>query len=373
MTSPAPERLGGAAGARATAWADRVSGLDLARAAALIGMFAAHVADSGTRAGDYEGWRWLWIADGRPSALFAILAGVTISLMVARDPHGARHTAARIAVRGALLMGAGYALTTLGTPIDVILTNLGLMFVVVLPTLTWSTRTLAITGAAVMVVGALVWPEIAGTWDGVPVVEKFASANYPAVAWTGYVLAGMALGRLDLRQLDLRRASAAPTLLAGGAVAALLAYGAGAACGGALPWEVAWATSAQGPRWASTGPHTNTVFEMAGNTGVACMVIGACLLIARGRVRRVLLPALAFGSMSLTMYTAHLVVITVVGDQIVWQPSNVAFVAMTLALMAAATVWRATVGVGPLERGMTWASSQVARLVLRRRSSVNPA
>ena len=346
---------------RADAWAGRVSGLDLARAAALIGMFAAHIGDAGTRSHDRDGWRWLWIADGRPSALFAVLAGVTISLMATRDQFGTRHTAVRIAVRGALLIGAGYALTALDTPVDVILTNLGLMFLLVLPALWWDSRAVIATAAAVMVAGGLAWPHIVGAWDGVPVLEKVASANYPALAWTGYVVAGVALGRQDLR-----RPMAAPTLVAAGALATLAGYGAGAVAGGALPWQLPWEPGARGPQWASIGPHTNTVFELVGNTGIACVVIGTCLWIARGRLRRVLFPALAFGSMSLTMYTAHLIVIAAVGDEVVWQPSNVALGSMTLGLMVFATVWRVTAGVGPLERVMTWTSALVARWVVQR-------
>lgn len=342
---------------RAAHLTGRVTGLDLARAAALIGMFAAHVGDSGTRGSDSDGWEWLWIADGRPSALFAVLAGVTISLLTLRDRWGVGHASARIAARGVILLAAGYALDMLDTPVDVILTNLGLMFLLVIPALRVPTLALLGMGVALMVAGGLWWPEMVGTWDGVPVVEKFFSFNYPAIAWTGYVLVGMAVGRVDLRGW-----STAVRVAVAGAVTAMCGYGAGALAGGALPWADAWEAGTQTPTWASVAPHSNTPFEMVGNAGIALLVIGSCLALTH--TARGLFPALAFGSMSLTMYTAHLLVIAAVGPELVWEPSNVSLVAMTLALMTAAALWCVAAGPGPLEKLVSRASAGVAHALV---------
>jgi len=311
-----------------------------------MGMFAAHIGDSGTRGLDTDGWHWLWIADGRSSALFAVLAGVTISLMLSRDPSGRTHAAVRVAVRGAVLLLAGYALDALGTPVDVILTNLGLMFLLVIPAMWWRPRTLSVVGLGVLVVGGIVFPLVEDLGVGIPILEKVASHHYPAAVWAGYLLVGMAVGRARLRETH-----TAVHLMWWGAVTAAIAYGAGAASGGATPWADRGLRTPPGPAWASIAPHSNSPFELMGNVGVALAVIGLCLLAARPS--RWAFPLLAFGSMSLTMYTAHILVIAAVGDAIVWKPSNVALVAMTLALMAAATVWRVAVGAGPLERGLT--------------------
>jgi len=347
---------------RGLAWAGgsggRISGLDLARAAALIGMFAAHVGDAGTRGPSKAGWHWLWVADGRPSALFAVLAGVTISLLVSRDAAGPAHAAVRIGVRGAVLVLAGYALDALGTPVDVILTNLGLMFIIVLPAIRWRPSALAVVGVAVMVVGGLQWPHVMGVWDGIPIAEKFTSINYPAMAWTGYLLVGMAVGRLRLRDKDVQR-----RLMWVGTLVAGAAYGSGVLRGASAPWKPLWFAERLRESWFSIAPHSNTPLELLGNTGVALLVIGVCLWISRPRAW--LLPALAFGSMSLTMYTAHLLVIVAVGTPMVSAPSNTALVAMTASLMALATAWRLALGVGPLERALTWISTAVADLAVR--------
>lgn len=344
----------------AAQWTGRITGLDLARAAALIGMFAAHVGDSGTRGPDTEGWHWLWVADGRPSALFAVLAGITISLLVSRDTVGPSHAAVRIGVRGAALMLAGYALDALGTPVDVILTNLGLMFIVAIPAIRWRPSALAVAGVALMVAGGLLWPHMLRTLDGIPIAEKFTSINYPAVAWTGYVLVGMAVGRLRLRDKHVQRG-----LMWVGTLVAGAAYGLGVVLGAAPPWKPLWFAEQLDESWFSIAPHSNTPLELLGNTGVALLVIGLCLWIAKPRAW--LVPALAFGSMSLTMYTAHLIIIAAVGKEMVWAPSNTALVAMTVCLMAFAAAWRLTLGVGPLERALTWASTKVADASIRRR------
>jgi len=329
-------------------------------------MFAAHIGDSGTRGLDTNGWHWLWIADGRSSALFAVLAGVTISLMTAKDLTGRTHAAARVAARGAVLIVAGYALDLLGTPVDVILTNLGLMFLLVVPAMWWRGRTLAIVGIGILVVGGLIFPSIEDLGEGIPIFEKLASHHYPALIWAGYLLVGMAVGRMPLRA-----AGTAARLAGWGAVTAVIAYGAGAASGGTTPWADArlgqtGLGQTVGPEWASIAPHSNSAFELVGNVGVALLVIGVCVLAVRPS--RWTFPLLAFGSMSLTMYTAHILVIAIVGDAIVWQPSNVALIALTVGLMAAATVWRATMGAGPLERVLTRVSGAAADGVTSRDS-----
>jgi uncharacterized membrane protein len=330
--------------------------LDLARAAAIIGMFAAHVGDSGHRGNDVEGWGWLWIADGRPSAVFAVLAGVTISLMMASDRIGTGHTAVRVATRGLILIAVGFLLDALGTPIAIILGNLGVMFLVVIPAIRWSPRVLAGAGSAVLMGGAVAFHFVEGAWEGIPVADTVTLKYYPVMVWAGYVLVGMAVGKLRLRE-----PAVASALVWTGAVGTAIAYGTAVLCGASAPWR-----EATGPWWASLEAHSTSPFEMVGNTFVALLVIGVCLWVARPTP--LYFPALAFGSMSLSTYTAHIVVIAIVGEQIVRHPSNVSFAVLTLSLMAAATVWRAFLGAGPLERVLTIASTKTADALAGSRS-----
>ena len=63
----------------------RLVGLDVARCLALLGMVATHVLDARTPDGELATAQWL--AGGRASALFAVLAGVSLALMT-RDAPG---------------------------------------------------------------------------------------------------------------------------------------------------------------------------------------------------------------------------------------------------------------------------------------------
>ena len=369
MTPPPTLVTAGGLLARAARWTGRIAGLDLARAIALIGMFAAHIGDSGTRGSDAKGWHWLWIADGRSAAIFAVLAGITVSLLGAKDPVGHAHAAVRVATRGVLLIAGGYVLGALGTPVDVILTNLGLMFILVLPALRAKPPVILAAAAAFFTLGAIAARGASESLDGWWVAEKLVSEHYPALAWTGYLLVGMAVGKTDLRA-----PRTALMFVWVGVVTAVSSYGVGILWGGAAPWSGVRAASPIGAAWASVAPHSNTPFELIGNTGIAVAVIGVCVAAARPSLWT--LPLLAFGSMSLTMYSAHLLVIAFVGSAIVWQPSNVALVAMALSLIGLATVWRVAMGAGPLERVVTRASTAAAGAVtggaLTRREPASP-
>jgi hypothetical protein len=68
--------------ARQKRWprSDRVVGLDVARALAIIGMFGAHVGVVADDVGSSPS-TWLGVVNGRSSILFAVLAGVAVALL----------------------------------------------------------------------------------------------------------------------------------------------------------------------------------------------------------------------------------------------------------------------------------------------------
>src|SRR5512143_88564 len=93
-----------AEGVRAATRAKRISGVDIARGLAVIGMLAVHVGPDALEN----------VFAGRDLALFVFLSGVSIALLSGgvNAPRGgaARLAAVRIAVRGALLVPVGLAL-----------------------------------------------------------------------------------------------------------------------------------------------------------------------------------------------------------------------------------------------------------------------
>ncbi len=242
----------------------------------------------------------------------------------------------------------------MGTPVDVVLTNLGLMFVLALPSLRWPPAALLAGAAVAFTAGSLVARTFTDALLSVPVAEKLVSYHYPAVAWIGYVWIGMAVGRAPLA----RGATAIP-LAAWGATAAVIGYGGGLVLGSPAPWSGRDASA-----WFSVTPHSNATLELVGNAGFAVLVIAACLAVARATWWQA--PLLAFGTMSLSVYSAHIVVIAIAGDGVVWQPSNAFYVALTGSLIVAATAWRAWRGTGPLEQGVTRLSTDTADALVGR-------
>lgn len=347
----------------------RIDGLDVARALAVLGMFGSHVGHEGEPGIDDGGWSWLVITHGYPSALFAVLAGVSITLMatsrgtvpIAEVPRDRlAHTRVRVAVRAALLLVISVVLHALDTPVAIILGNLGVMMVVASAALRWRTPVLLAVAAVCATLGgaaAILLGDYADAWGvgSLPVLVTLWGEHYPVLAWLAYLLVGIAIGRTPVRSVR----SAVTLLGVGGAVGAV-----------AMVAEHRLADAGVGmnsyPMWVANVPHVYTPLMMIGTAGVAVGVIGLCLLIVP-RVHGLLWPLAATGSMALTVYTAHIIVIAIAGDDIVWDPSHVGFLALSLGAVAFACLWRATLGQGPLERLLTRASNRAAAAFLWRR------
>ena len=347
--------------AEALVKAGRIGGLDLARAVAFIGMAAAHVGDDGTR-GTGDGWAWLWVSHGFPSALFSVLAGVSMGIMDARAP-SVLHTRVRVAVRAGILIAAGAILTALETPVYVILANLGLMMLLALVALRRRTVWLWAGAAATLVGGALVLPFVQdwATTSGAeawPVLDRLWWHHYPAVVWAGYLLLGLAIARLDLRA-----GASRVMLVAGGASIAGAGTMLGLAYGATPPWPTA--TFGWAPAWASLTPHSNSALEMVVTAGAACAVLGAALWLS-DLSGRSLQPLRDLGAMAFTAYVAHVLVIAIAGNDIVYSPSNVALVSLVVSFTVLAWGYRRWRPQGPLEELMSRASTSAADAVVAR-------
>jgi uncharacterized protein len=335
--------------ARVRAWGlpPRVLGVDVARGLAVIGMFAAHVAVQVPF--DWSPDTWSGLSDGKPSALFALLAGVAIAIIGRRPGSGQA-----LVVRALAVYVLGLLLMLLPTNVAVILPSYGAMFLLALPFRRADPRKLAVAAVVLAIVmPALVLP-LRAQLDDLPaaaqllVLDPLITGYYPALIWIAYVLAGVAIGRLDL--LDARIAAA---LVGIGAVLAGVGYGLGAALEGSVarePWAVLFTAE----------PHSDTPFDVIGTGGTAVAVLGLCLLLARalrGRSRWLLLPLGAVGAMALTAYTAQLIAIAALGIPVPGDdPSNTAFWVLTLAVIAGCSAWVLLVGRGPLEAALHAAS-----------------
>ena len=371
-------QVDGAPQASTTSRAGRVDAVDLARGIALIGMMLVHV-------GPY----WIdrdpplghIVAGGRAAPLFALLAGVALSLVHDRDPRGAGSTRATL-IRAVLLIAVGLGLGSLhDMPVLIILAFYGLLIVVALPFRRLSTRVLFIMAGtwAVVLPVLLLWARIAHA----PVeagqaelsdlkhpvdllMELVVWGTYPAAVWFAYVLVGLAIGRLDLR-----RPGVAWRLVIDGAALLAITVLAGwfLVRTGAVDdrYDLGWRQLVAERFWPFkpaywndlllVGSHTSTPLNVISAIGSAVLVIGLCALALRLPWARVLLtPVRAAGAMTLTLYTIHVLwawrlhVEYMDAHDDRWGTGSVRdWLIQVVVLCLAAALWQRFVGKGPLE------------------------
>lgn len=310
---------------------ERLVGLDVARALALLGMVATHVLAPADPGGEIS---WTQdLAGGRASALFAVLAGVSLAMLSGRQtpPTGrARWVVVRaLAVRALLIAAIGLTIGMLDSGLAVILTYYGVMFLLALPFIGLRARSLAVLSAVWLVVVPVLshlvrdsLPAARGdnpTWgqlsDPAPMVwELLLTGYYPALPWLAYLFAGMAVGRSDLA-----RRSVQAGLLVGGVVLVVgstwlsdrLVAG---RLSPAVVEEAGFGMYGTTPAGGSAdylllvAPHSATPFDLAQTIGSSLAVIGGCLLLLSAlpppgaRFMAVLFGA---GTMTLSLYSLH--------------------------------------------------------------------
>lgn len=346
-------------------------------------MFAAHILD-------LDDLRWTQpatygsLVNGHSAVTFAVLAGVSIALVTggtqvqsAEQLVTARH---QLLVRACCIFLIGGVLQMLGTPILVILVMYSFLFVLALPLLRVSVRALLIAAAAVAAVMPLLVPPLhaaLGAW-GSPfnaLSDILINGGYPGLIWSAYLLLGLAVGRMDLRSERI-----AKELIKFGAGIAAAAYLLSAAL---LPLQDAvdpdrefqppsqfWApydSPGDGFRWnlsdllglLGSEPHSGTPFDVVGSAGISLVVIGLCLLVVRDPTPWSF-PLRATGTMALTVYSAHIVVIFVLchsferGEDGVYPWQNTLTWLLFVAIaMAVSSLWIHRFRRGPLERIIT--------------------
>jgi hypothetical protein len=199
---------------------------------------------------------------------------------------------------------------------------------------------------------------------------------YPAVVYLAYLTTGLAIGRLDLGS---RRV--AWSLVGGGAALAIAAQTASvlalhrfggleavaAQTPGASVERLLWQPELSSSWWylALPAPHSHSAVDVAYVLGSAVAVVGGALLLTRVAVlARLLQPLAAAGSMVLTLYSTHLVVLAsgVLDDE-----PALLYLLLVVAALVVAWAWRRWLGRGPLERAVGAAARAARRSVSRRR------
>ncbi|MDT0303736.1 DUF418 domain-containing protein [Streptomonospora wellingtoniae] len=411
----APDARAPATPPAAAAPRPRLVGVDVARGLAVLGMFVIHVGLGWSLGADGAN-HFTDLVSGRSAALFAVLAGVSIALLSGGStPVQGRAMGValwRVVVRGLLVLPVGVGLTMLGTPVAVILAYYAAFFVLAVPLIDERWKVVAGTAAILAVAGpvASFWlrsliadgplarpaalvdaydPLVALSGSGL--LDLLVTGSYPAMTWLPYVLAGLAVGRLDLTSLRVRAG-----LLATGSALAALGYGlswvAMNPMGGRARLEAGYSAAAMADHggytstaqamaegfagtvpvndwvWLLTAlPHSGTPLELAGAGGIAIAVLGLCLL-AEPALRWVGYPLAAVGSLALTVYVGHVLLIWV-AEYGLWQGTPLEWVTddlgltLLVAALGGATLWRLAVGRGPLEWPLHVLSSGAAKRI----------
>ncbi|WP_408641850.1 heparan-alpha-glucosaminide N-acetyltransferase domain-containing protein [Saccharopolyspora oryzae] len=310
----------------------RLVGVDVARFLAVLGMFCIHFGVP-FLTGDAE----VWVAQfssGRSTALFTLLAGVSLALLSGRTtpPTGdaLRQARLRITLRAVLLLVLGILLAkateATGFLLTVIIPFYGLYFLLAVPFIRLRARGLLIAAA----VTALVGPQVSfvlRTWiaGDTPMAWLVTAVNtvdpghliakagvfdllllgfYPTFSYLPLVLLGMAVGRLDLRSTKVRCWLAVAGLavsIAGWRVSEWLLQ----TFDGEPPGPTEGTVPIEHPHWLlATTAHSGTTFELLDSGGIALVILAVCLMLT-DRVGKLFKPLAAAGSMALTLYALH--------------------------------------------------------------------
>lgn len=361
----------------------RLVGVDAARGLALIGLMSVHVLPSSDETGEPT-WSHI-LFSGDSAALFALLAGVGLALASGGTrPHEGRElTAGRaaLAVRAVLIAVVGLGIGSLLTddlPVDNILIYYGVFFLLAVPFLGWGPTSLFGSAAVFLVMAPVLMqllrdplPDVVAgnptfgdllAEPGGTAAQLLLTGTYPALAYLTYLLVGLGLGRLDLgrRAIQVRllvvgvgvsvcAQAASYVLLHGlGGYERLLAAESGdeEELADVLVWGYGWLPTDTWWSLAVDTPHTNAPLAIAASLGTGMAVLGIFLLISRA-VGAWLAPLSAMGSMTLSLYTAHLVALSF---EVHYDRPYLWVTIQLLAAVLFAVAWQRTLGQGPLER-----------------------
>ena len=374
----------------------RLTGIDAARGLAMVGMVAIHTLPELNEKTGRPTMNWN-LFSGHASALFAVLAGVTISLLSGgNNPHtGDRMQQTRIMLgtRALVLLLFGLTLNFMDFSAHNILLYYGLYFLLVIPFTTMTSGQLFVMGGFCAIFGplAIQATRLVTVIDPSPnpsleqavsdpigtILALFALGTYPAFTWLTFIFIGMGIGRLQLTRektqtklvfygltIALTSSIASQMLLyqfggleaiqranasmSGDNIQSIIDFGGGNDQLETTMWWLVIPT-----------PHSNTTFSVLISGGIAIALIGVFLMLGKQKVVPLALLA-DIGSMTLTLFTLHLTFLSIVdvdAKPVLW------FITQIGVAISIAAIWKRIWKRGPLEYIVTTVCGNTARIL----------
>lgn len=283
----------------------RFDGIDLARGLAIVGMVFAHLGPTGFDGGIVADYTSTAFA-GYPSALFAVLAGVSLGLFHERGADDPVRTRLATLVRGVILLVAGTLMSMVQSTIAIVLSTIAVIYLLLfwLPRCkTWVISVIITVLAAVSSVGFVLV-------DLVPFGFELFMPPYPVLAWLTYGAVGVLVHRFLVGNTKAQAIAVVPALLLA-AVGFVIRVNNAAV----FPYDpLADYTEPQFDKeplvqlllTQSFEPHTGMFGDLLASITCAIAVICLCCLLCQVRWANILAyPLRAVGAMALTTYVAH--------------------------------------------------------------------
>ncbi|MDK8614932.1 heparan-alpha-glucosaminide N-acetyltransferase domain-containing protein [Corynebacterium pseudodiphtheriticum] len=283
----------------------RFDGIDLARGLAIVGMVFAHLGPTGFDGGVVADYTSTAFA-GYPSALFAVLAGVSLGLFHERGADDPVRTRLATLVRGVILLVAGTLMSMVQSTIAIVLSTIAVIYLLLfwLPRCkTWVIAVIIAVLAAVSSVGFVLV-------DLVPFGFELFMPPYPVLSWLTYGAVGVLVHRFLVGNTKAQAIAVVPALLLA-AVGFVIRVNNAAV----FPYDpLADYTEPQFDKeplvqlllTQSFEPHTGMFGDLLASITCAIAVICLCCLFCQVRWANILAyPLRAVGAMALTTYVAH--------------------------------------------------------------------
>ncbi|MPZ53867.1 MAG: DUF1624 domain-containing protein [Acidimicrobiia bacterium] len=338
---------------------DRITGLDLARALAIFGMFMAHIGPrvpAGLIPPDTEWLNAVYrVVHGRSAILFGVLAGIGVAILASRSL-SSRDTDLKLVWRSIVLFVIGIWLQTLDMPVAIILHYYAILFLLGILANRWGDRLLLIVSLGALIFGPVALlgmhtlaPDLTRTLpDWYRIDQQFffilIAGYYPVLTWTSPFLFGMWLGRRDMSTVESSRG-----LMVGGAFVTTAAYGISVL---ATSWAGEPTSQGDWRNLVTIEPHNQMPLWLVSATGIAIFVIGVSLYLTR-HLPQLTKPLVLVGQMAFTVYVAQIIFLTLAPELVIATDSYGAAWA-SIGRMAGGTIlvvvaYRALLPRGPLE------------------------